>query len=108
MTETPRAAPPEERPGSERPGWLTWLLYILAGTAWIALSYRPPDEDVSDAEQTGQVIGSVVGSLLIALLLRLVYVKLLRRRAGLRFWSPWIFVIAAVIGVLARAGNAGE
>jgi hypothetical protein len=64
------------------------------------LSYRRPDDDVSGAEQAGQVTGSLIGTLMIALLLRLVYVKLLRRNDRIGFWSPWIFVIAAVIGLL--------
>jgi hypothetical protein len=87
---------------------MTVALYLVAGAAWVVFSYRPPDNDVSGAEQAGQMIGSLVGTLLIALLLRLVYVKLLRRRDAIGFWSPWIFVIAAFLGLFALIGNVAE
>src|SRR5215210_1106634 len=96
--------PPESQPSAQAPSgqlsrWITAVLYVGAAAAWIVLSYRRPDDDVSGAEQAGQVTGSLIGTLLIALLVRLVYVKLLRRKDRVGFWSPWIFVIAAVIGL---------
>lgn len=83
------------------------LAYAAAILLWLLLAARGSDSDET-ARDLGAVFGSWVASLAIALLIRLAYVKLVRRRAGLSFWSPWIFVIAAAIGLLARVPDLAE
>jgi len=87
--------------------WVRSLFFVLAIAAWILFSLRPP-EGRAGSEQAGYVVGSLVGTLLLALLIRFLYVKV---TSGRRVWSPWLFVIAAAIGLLgliARVGDAAE
>ena len=56
--------------------------------------------------QLGEVIGSLVVTLAVAAILRGIY-WLIRSRS-VPFWSPWVFVVAAVIGLLARVGQLSD
>jgi hypothetical protein len=72
---------------------------------WLVLAFKL-DSEAEGAEQAGYVLGGWVAALAIALILRGVYV--LARRRKVPFLSPWIFVIAAVIGLLVKLGDIGE
>jgi hypothetical protein len=72
---------------------------------WLVLAFKL-DSEAEGAEQAGYVVGGWVAALAIALILRGVYV--LARRRKVAFLSPWIFVIAAVIGLLVKLGDIGE
>ena len=89
----------EGRSGARIAAWAASVL------AWIFFSSQiTPDESV--AYQLGEVVGGLAVTLAAAAVIRGVY-WLIRRRS-VPFASPWLFVIAAVIGLLARAGRAGE
>jgi hypothetical protein len=50
-------------------------------------------------------LGYFAGTVAVAAALRLIYIKLLRRRANLELVSGWVFVIAFVIAVLGAPGR---
>jgi hypothetical protein len=53
-------------------------------------------------------LGYFAGTVAVAAALRLIYIKLLRRRAQLSLVSGWIFVISLVIAVLGTPGRHGD
>ena len=93
-----RSAPVATERGRTSP-----LFWIGAVVLWLLACLRIADDDMTGAERAGYVVGSFVAPLLLALLGRLVYWLIRGRRVA--FWSPWIFVIAAGIGLLALLGN---
>ena len=72
---------------------------------WLLLAFRL-DGDSSGSEQAGYVTGWYFGTFLIALAVRGVYYAVRGRKIA--FWSPWVFVIAAAIGLLAKLPDAAE
>ncbi len=102
----PRAAPAgtseEERRASPRRRLLRAALFALAALAWLAVALPP---FVGTAEGIGRSTGGAVATLGVALLIRLAYVKLARRGSRTRFSSPWVFVLAAVVALVANAGE---
>jgi hypothetical protein len=103
MTEQEAARP--ERQGRR---WVTSAAWVVAVVLWIVFSFGSGDVAGADTgvEKAGRVTGGLLFTLGVGLVLRFLYVKL-RRSETRAFWSPWIFVIAAVVGFLATAGNAG-
>jgi hypothetical protein len=82
------------------------LLYVPAVLAWLALSGGGATEgSESGAETAGRIFGALALPLVLAMLLRLLYVKVLVRSRRRPFLSPWIFVIAAAVGLLASIGR---
>ena len=86
---------------------VAWL-----GAGALLLLAAVPSAQVADAgsgaERAGRVVGTLVAAVGIALLLRLLWVLLIRRRAGLRVWSPWLLVVAAVVALMSGAGQAAQ
>src|SRR5688500_442747 len=85
--------------------WRVTAAYLGAAALWLLLSI-PPRESDDLAYYLGQIFGSALVVLGVALLGRLVY--WLARRRAVGFWSPWIFVIAAVIALVPRLADVGE
>ncbi len=81
-----------------------WLFYALAIAAWILLSVKLPEEDADAAYVAGYVVGRPVTALVLVLVVRVVYWLVRGRR--IPFWTPWIFVAAAVLGLLVRFSEA--
>ena len=104
MADEGRQREPEQAQRAPRPAWQTALFYSVAVLLWLLFSVRRLD-GASGAEQAGYVFGTLFFTLAIAAILRLVYVKLVRRKARLPFLSPWLFIIAAAIGLLALIGR---
>jgi hypothetical protein len=82
------------------------LLYVPAVLAWVVLSVGYVGEGETGGETAGRVAAALVLPLAVALLARLVYVKLLARSRPC--WSPWIFVVAAGVGLLFSVARAAE
>jgi drug/metabolite transporter (DMT)-like permease len=85
------------------------LGFAMCGALW-ALSVIPLARDATDGREGVRVLGVylVVAafSLGIAVAIRMVYALVFRRR---QFWSPWVFLIAAVLAVGGYAvHSAGE
>jgi drug/metabolite transporter (DMT)-like permease len=83
--------------------------FVVCGSLW-ALSLIPLARDATDGREGVRVLGVylVVAalSLGIAVALRTIYALVFRRR---QFWSPWLFLIAAVLAVGGYAvQSAGE
>jgi hypothetical protein len=78
-----------------------WVLSVLC---WLVLSFKLDPHAASGAEQAGYAVGSLLLPLLIAVAVRGGYVAL-RRRAGKRLLSPWLFYLAGFIGFVARLGE---
>lgn len=79
---------------------LAWLLFSFANA-----NFEPGD---AGATKTGKVLGAGVVPLVVAIVVRLLYVHVLRRRDSLPFWSPWVFAMAAVLGLFLTAADARE
>jgi hypothetical protein len=75
------------------------LGFAVCGALW-ALSVIPLARDATDEREGVRVLGVylVVAafSLGIAVVIRAIYALVFRRR---RFWSPWLFLVAAVLAV---------
>jgi hypothetical protein len=82
-----------------------WGVWVLVVVLWLLLSFKL-DPNAEAAEQAGYVVGGWVAALAIAAAIRGLYV--LARRRSVPFLSPWLFVIAAVIGVLVKLPDIGE
>jgi drug/metabolite transporter (DMT)-like permease len=85
------------------------LGFAVCGALW-ALSVIPLARDATDEREGVRLLGVylVVAafSLGIAVVIRAIYALVLRRR---QFWSPWLFLIAAVLAVGGYAvHSAGE
>lgn len=87
--------PPEDRP--VRRSWrLMTVAWIGAVVAWILASIRP------EAGRVAIVLGV---TFVLALAARFAYLRIfLSRDWPWRVWSPWLFVVAASLGVLSFAG----
>lgn len=89
----------EDRSAARVAAWVAavaaWIFFSVQVTAGESVSY-----------QLGEVIGSLAVTLAVAAILRGIY-WLIRGRS-VPFWSPWLFVVAAVIGLLARAGQLSD
>ena len=81
---------------------LAWAGALLA---YAVFCFRLPDTDVSGAEAAGYIVGTYVVTLLLALAVWSIVHLATRRRKGLPFASPWIFAIAAALGLLSLLGN---
>ena len=86
----------EPQPREEGPVRRSWSLmtvaWIGALVAWILAAIRP------DSGRVAIVLGV---TFVLALAGRFVYLRLfLRRNRPWRVWSPWLFVVAASLGVL--------
>jgi hypothetical protein len=81
--------------------------WTLALVAWVVLSFKLDPKAASGAEQGGYVAASIVIPLLIAALIRVVYVRL-RGRDRKRFFSPWLFYLAGIIGFVLKAGEMAQ
>jgi hypothetical protein len=79
-----------------------WLGSVLL---WLVLSFRLSGSDDGAAHEAGYVVGVLAIPLLVAMAIRGAYVFF---RKESPFWSPWVFVIAAVIGFLPRIGDIGD
>jgi uncharacterized membrane protein len=88
---------------------VTTLAWIGAVLLWLVLSYGSVGTEAgeSGAYNLGRVMGAAAFSLAVGLVIRFVYVKARRGNAP-PFWSPWIFVIAAGVALVALLSNAGE
>lgn len=91
----------------KRPLTITAALFALAILLWLLTSFGSLNEEPGNS--TSFLIGAFIGraaiSLLIAALARLLYVKLTKRG---RFWSPWIFVLAACLTLPLVCAEAAE
>ena len=89
-----------EPPAPTQAQWIAAVL-LLAVPAVLNGVY-----DANHGETTsygiGSAFGSIVWSALLALLFRWLYVRFSERQR--RVWSPWVFVIAAVIATLGLLG----
>lgn len=87
--------PREQRP--VRRSWrLMTLAWVAAPVAWILASIRP------EAGRVAIVLGV---TFVLALAGRFVYLRVaLRRGRSWRVWSPWLFVVAASLGVVSFVG----
>jgi hypothetical protein len=92
----------QQKAGTSGARIAAWSAAVLA---WIFFSMQITSGE-SLAYQLGEVVGALAVTLAVAAVIRGLY-WLIRRRS-VQFWSPWLFVIAAVIGALARLGRAGE
>ena len=92
--------PDARRQTTGRP--LAWAGALLA---YLVLCFRLPDDDVGGAEGAGYIFGTYLVTLLVALALWAIVHFASRRKKGLPFASPWILVIAAVVGLLSLLGN---
>lgn len=72
---------------------------------WVVLASRV-DPGAEGAEQAGYLVGSWLSTLAFALLIRFGYWLIRRRKVA--FLSPWVFVIAAAIGLVVKLGDAGD
>ena len=91
LTGDVEAEPPEE--GPVRRSWrLMSVAWLAAVTAWILASIRP------EAGRVAIVLGV---TFVLALAARFAYLRIfLGRHRPWRVWSPWLFVVAASLGVL--------
>lgn len=76
------------------------LVVLVASIPIWALSAVPLARDIGDgrdgAWELPLYLGVAAGSLALASLLRVAYVVLAKRR---HFWSPWVFVVAAIFAL---------
>jgi hypothetical protein len=79
--------------------WLRVAAYGLAITAWLVFSI-PRRGTEGTAYWLGQILGAALIALSIPLLIRLIYWQVKGRRP--RFWTPLIFVLAAVLAVFVK------
>jgi hypothetical protein len=95
LTEDVEPEPLDE--GPVRRSWrLMTVAWIGAIAAWMLASIRP------EAGRVAIVLGV---TFVLALVARFVYLRLFLGRAWpWRVWSPWLFVVAASLGVLSFAG----
>jgi hypothetical protein len=84
-----------------RPKWLGWAAAVLAWAALVLLATFVADADTA-GYRLGRFIGTVLVTFLPALLLRWIYTRI----HGEGVWTPWLFVIAALIAVISVAGAA--
>jgi hypothetical protein len=97
----------ERHEGERREGRSTARIaaWVASVAAWIFFSIQvTPGESV--AYQLGEVIGAMAVTLAVAAALRGIYWLIRGRRVA--FWSPWLFVVAAVIGLLVRLGQLSD
>ena len=80
--------------------------WAAAVVLFLILAARVP-VDANDAARAGGVLGGYTSALLIAALLLWIVHKA-RGGAGARIWSPRLFVVAAVVGLVAGVARAGE
>lgn len=79
------------------------LAGVFAAMYTIAMPHGGSGDSGSYA--AGQLVGSLVFVFGIPVLLRLIYVKVLRRRAQLPLMSGWVLVMAVVIAFMASSGS---
>jgi hypothetical protein len=91
--------------GVARNAWPARAGWVAAVAVWLVLAFSPPTMEPVSA-QAGQIAGGYFATLLLAAAVRGLYVLVRRRRVP--FWSPWLFVIAAVIGLMAKAPQIAE
>jgi hypothetical protein len=89
----------EARDDAGRRRWLRVAAYGLAITAWLFFSI-PNRGTEGTAYWVGQIFGAALIALSIPLLIRLVYWQAKGRKRP--FWTPLIFVLAAVLAVFVR------
>ena len=78
------------------------ILFVLAALYWIGMAILLV-LGVASARSpyaTGAIVGFYVAPLLIAAVVRGVYVLLSRRRPRPPFWSWWLLVIGAALGLI--------
>lgn len=98
---------PERPPQPARRGPPTWAwgasvaLYLLLGVPNLLRN-----RDEAPGYAAGAFVGGLASALLVALLIRFIYVRVAAKDRQL--WSPWVFVIAAAILLVAALGRAGE
>jgi hypothetical protein len=96
----------EARDRAGRPQWLRVTAYVLAIAAWLLFSIPRRGTD-GTAYWLGEIFGAALITLSIPLLIRLIYWQAKRRSP--RFWTPLIFVLAAVLAVFVKVStNASE
>lgn len=84
------------------------VLFGLAGALAAMLTFRAPYRATDGmAHATGQFVGGLLFVFGVPLLLRLVYVKVIRRKAGGSVWSGWVLVMAFLIAFTAVVSAAG-
>lgn len=83
-----------------------WLAWIGAGALWLLLGFKLDPDAASGSEQAGYVVGGYAFTLAAAAVIRGVYYFV--RRREVRFWSPWLLVIAAGFGFLGKVSDIGE
>lgn len=95
----------EARVEERRSSRSRWLVWAGAVALWLVLALKL-DDDASGSEQAGFVVGGWVATLALALAIRALYWVIRGRKVP--FWAPWIFVIAAAIGLVLKLGDIGE
>jgi drug/metabolite transporter (DMT)-like permease len=98
-------APSDREPSRGVLYWIGWVLATLVG-AYHAYVLLISSRD--DPEATGFVLGYMAGTVGLAMAIRLIYVRLRPRDRRPPFWSPWIVVIAGIVFLIARLGNASS
>jgi hypothetical protein len=88
----------------DRSRWPRRLAFFGAIGLWLLI--LPPlasrlADDESGSEVLAAYVASIVTSLVVAAVIRIVYAKLRKRR----FWSPWLFVLAAIVAFLSFVGQ---
>ena len=99
----------ERDPATTADATRAWWWRVLLGVSvalWVLLAGPPTVETDSGAEYAGAFVGGLLITLAIASVLRFVYVRFVRR--GRPLLSPWLFVIAAFVGLLGKLGNLAE
>jgi hypothetical protein len=84
------------RDGAGRRQWLRVVAYVVAIAAWLLFSIPRRGTD-GTAYWLGEIFGAALIALSIPLVIRLIYWQVKGRRP--RFWTPLIFVLAAVLAV---------
>jgi hypothetical protein len=77
-------------------------VWVAAAVPWLGLAVITAlaRDTENGAELAGRIVGAALFSLLIALALRWLYTK----AGGGRVWSPWVLVIACMVGLVAAGG----
>jgi hypothetical protein len=83
-----------------------WLAWTGAAALWLLLAFKLDSDASGGAEQAGYVAGGYVLTIVLAAVIRGVYYLVRRRQVP--FWSPWLLVIAAAVGLLARVPDIGK
>jgi hypothetical protein len=92
----------EARDEAGRRQWLRVAAYGLAIAAWLLFSIPRRGTD-GTAYWLGEILDAALVALTIPLLIRLIYWQAKGRRP--RFWTPLIFVLAAVLAVFVKVST---